>query len=265
MRVGGSLGMCLVASAPGCRLHFDPLATDDGGAAMGDGSLTTRTPDPAVLYLFDQGAGDTVRDRILAPLDLQIEDPAAATWFEGGLRFDVPNRMTHLSLASKIVTPCLASGEITIEAWVKTPHAMQPGTTGPFRIVALSFDAIDANFMLGQEVGGLYFRLRTTTGGTDGEPGFVMPFMATTTPLHVVMVHAKDGTELLYLNNQLAALNTRSGAMTNWDGSYKLVMGNERVDDRPWLGDFHLVAIYPRALTADEIDANFTAGPDPEL
>ncbi len=47
---------------------------------------------------------------------------------------------------------------------------------------------------------------------------------------------------------------------SNWDSSFQLQLGNEGSLDRPWRGEIHLVAIYDRALTAQEVWTNYTAG-----
>ena len=50
------------------------------------------------------------------------------------------------------------------------------------------------------------------------------------------------------------------GAMANWNGKYRLALANELSSDRPWLGTFHLVAIYSRDLSAGEVAEHFKAG-----
>jgi VanZ family protein len=46
----------------------------------------------------------------------------------------------------------------------------------------------------------------------------------------------------------------------NWDPDYPLQLGNEVTLDRPWLGKIFLLAIYDRALSPDEVLANFLEG-----
>jgi glycopeptide antibiotics resistance protein len=48
--------------------------------------------------------------------------------------------------------------------------------------------------------------------------------------------------------------------LNGWDPSYPLLIGNETTLDRPWLGKIYFLALYPRALTAEEIKAQFQAG-----
>jgi glycopeptide antibiotics resistance protein len=45
-----------------------------------------------------------------------------------------------------------------------------------------------------------------------------------------------------------------------WDSQYRLQFGNETTMNRPWLGKMYLVALYRRALSADEVNKNFDAG-----
>jgi glycopeptide antibiotics resistance protein len=48
---------------------------------------------------------------------------------------------------------------------------------------------------------------------------------------------------------------------TNWDPEFPFQLGNEATLDRPWRGNLYLVAVYDRALTAQDVRTNFTAGP----
>lgn len=48
---------------------------------------------------------------------------------------------------------------------------------------------------------------------------------------------------------------------SNWNPTYRLLLGNEGTMNRPWLGTLHLVAVYDRALASDEITTHFSLGP----
>ena len=53
------------------------------------------------------------------------------------------------------------------------------------------------------------------------------------------------------------------GTFEEWDvgtEEYRLAVGNELTLDRDWLGQLHLVAVFDRALTEDEVEQNFLAG-----
>ena len=45
-----------------------------------------------------------------------------------------------------------------------------------------------------------------------------------------------------------------------WNSRFTFQIGNEATLDRPWVGEVHVVALYSRALSADEIRDNFLEG-----
>jgi hypothetical protein len=53
------------------------------------------------------------------------------------------------------------------------------------------------------------------------------------------------------------------GDFSTWDNSYLFALANELQDDRPWLGEFHLVAVYSAALSGTEVQQNYQAGANP--
>jgi hypothetical protein len=162
--------------------------------------------------------------------------------------------------ATALATACLESNEVTVEAWVQPASLDQ---TGPARIVTLSSDPSTRNFTLGQEGDRYIVRLRTTQTNLGGSPDFEALKGSLTTDLtHVVFTRAADGIVRIYINGKLVALGQRLGDLSNWADDLRLGLGNELTRDRPWLGSIHLVAIYSRALSEDEIRANLEAGPD---
>ena len=50
------------------------------------------------------------------------------------------------------------------------------------------------------------------------------------------------------------------GDLSNWEDGFRLALANETSHDRPWRGTYHLVAIYDRALSANDVQQNFAAG-----
>lgn len=43
------------------------------------------------------------------------------------------------------------------------------------------------------------------------------------------------------------------GDFSNWNHTYRLSLGNTVIGDRPWLGTYHRVALYNRALSPAEV------------
>jgi hypothetical protein len=79
---------------------------------------------------------------------------------------------------------------------------------------------------------------------------------------HLVYTRNTNGQTALYVNGKEQARNTIDGTLANWDPDYRLCLANELTRDRPWLGTLHRIALFDRALTADEAGRLFAAGPD---
>lgn len=216
-----------------------------------------------VLYIFDEGSGTMVNDvsGVGEPLDLTVSDLAAVRWISGALAIDTPAVISSAGAATKVIDAARTNNELTIEAWVSPANTTQGG---PARIVALSVDPHPhgANFMLGQEATSYDVRLRTTETDQYGRPSLTTPSGTLSSALtHVVYTRDVSGTTCLYLDGVLLASGSVGGDFSAWSDSYVLALGNEPTGDRPWLGEFHLVAIFDRALSQAEVDQNFHIGP----
>ncbi len=223
---------------------------------------------PLVQYDFTAGAGDTVldvsgRDE---PLDLSIDDLGAATWSDDGLTLNSATHLYTTNPANRVGDACVASGEVSIEAWI-TPASATQG--GPARIVTYSNSIWARNFTLGQGLSdgtaadAFDLRLRTSDTDINGLPSTTTPTgTVTTDPLHVIAVREATGELRIYVNDVdvLSGAGGVDGTFDNWNTGYKIVLGNELSNDTPWLGTFHLVAIYGFALSPDQVHQNFMAG-----
>ncbi len=151
-----------------------------------------------------------------------------------------------------------------MEAWIAPDNATQ---SGPARIVTMSQDTGDRNFMLGQAEDAYVLRLRTSATDSNGQPSGHTPAGDASPALtHLVATRSVDGLRHVYVNGRLRGRNRISGDFSTWDDSWGFGLGNElSPDDRAWLGTFHLVAVYCRALTGLEVARNFFVGADPEL
>lgn len=238
------------------------------------------------FYDFEEGAGTSVLDSagFGDPLNLTIHDPSAVTWGNGFLSLEddtvvssasaenVPSEGTAMKLFSAIGGDS-GSGSITIETWV-TPAEFDKG--GPARIVTMSFDPTNRNFTLGQNVENYQARFRTTSAGNNGSDIRRESDLGVDTVLtHLVYTRDPSGDAFIYIDGDESPLlpgNQSSGPLTgevtNWNETYDFAIGNEltwAVDDiavRSFLGEFHMVAIYGRPLSADEVKAHFDLGKD---
>ncbi len=221
------------------------------------------------LYLFDEAGGRTVRDRSgLSPaLDLHIRDASAVRWERRGLAVRSPTVIVTGGPATRVIRACKRTNEITVEAWVQ-PAGIAQARPGPGRILTISRDTTQRNIALrqGKASGDTDFyevRVRTTRTDLRGRPSMATPRGSLTARLtHVVFTRARDGRAVIYVNGTARAQAVRSGDLSNWSERFRLGLANELAEDRPWLGLYRRVAVYSRALTAREVQANYRAGAD---
>jgi len=214
------------------------------------------------LYDFRLAKGNVVKDRSGAgqPLNLTIESPKNVRRSEGALEVRGSALIRSGKPAAKVFNAVRRSGEITIEAWVRPANTRQDG---PARIVTLSGNTSERNFTLGQEGDTIDVRLRTTKTSGNGAPSLGGPKRSLAPKLtHIVYTRNRGGRARLFIDGKPRAEKRIVGATSNWNANYRLALANELSRDRPWLGTFHLVAIYSRDLSPVEVAAHFNAGVD---
>lgn len=213
-----------------------------------------------VLYDFTEGNGQTVHDRSGSgpSLDLTIEKSAGVKWSNGVLTVDASASIVSPKPAKKIIDAVMKSNAISIEAWLKPANDSQ---SGPARIISLSTDTSGRNVTLGQDKNAFDVRLRATGSDKNGIPSTASPAKSAQPRLtHVVFTRDSAGAAIIYVDGKPVANKKVSGDFSNWDNSYRLALANEITNDRPWLGELHLVAIYSRALSTKDVQQHFSAG-----
>lgn len=229
---------------------------------------TARTIQPVVVYDFSEGSGSTVGDSgVGPPLDLAIADPGAVTWVPGGgLRIDASTTISSGTAAQKVNDAVVASGELTVEAWI---HPSSADQDGPARIVSISADSKNRNLTLGQGRWGkqpttVYdLRLRSSATNANGQPATTTPSGAVSTALqHVVSTRDPDGTTRIYVDGVLVRTGSAGGDL-DWVGSHPLLLGNEVEGNRPWLGTYCHVSLHDVALTQEEVGQRHADGCQP--
>ena len=214
-----------------------------------------------VLYEFDEGAGEVVKDKsgVGEPLNLTISDMNGVTWLEGGGLAVTGDKVAIRTdeAATKLIEALQASNQITIEA-VLTPQ--DTTQEGPARIVSLSRDPGVRNFTLGQTKEQYILRLRTSETDKQGQPDIVTDEgVVEAKRQHVVVTYDGFFNAGIFVDGELKRQGVRSGDFSTWDDSFRLVLANEDSLDRQWRGKIELVAIYSRALSRDEVKRNFAA------
>ncbi len=227
-------------------------------------------PDLLVEYTFKDGSGDTISDvsGVGEPLDLVVEVPANVSWIPGGgLSFDDVDLAKSEGPATKIIEACKASNAITIIVWVK-PDNLE--LTGPARAFTLSANPSNRNFTFGQDLTGYQIRLRTTVTGNNGvNPALSAPDTVDLNKMsRLAYTHDAAGDTVFYVDGAEVATANIGGDFSNWNDTYQLGIGHElnRADDlgRMWLGEYHYLAIYSRALTENEINSIVGAPVEPQ-
>jgi len=258
-----------VFPSEGCPIDQDcSLQTGDcvdgGTGGVGGAPPLMRVDDGLILlYAFDEGSGPTVADQssVTPKLDLTIADPGNVTWSTNHITINAATALSTAGAATKVQTRAEASGELTVEAWIKPANITQ---NGPARIITMSPDPYLRNFMLGQDANTYAARFRAD-GEADWDNGsptvFTTAGTATSALTHVVHTHRADGAEVIYIDGVEDLTFMRMGATTMWDATYRIVVANEGTNNRAWLGELHLIAVYDRALDAAEVDQNFMVGP----
>ncbi|MGH7451148.1 MAG: PKD domain-containing protein, partial [bacterium] len=223
------------------------------------------------LYAFEENDGTIVHDVAGAgtPLDLVINDPAAVSWITGGLKLSKPALLATKGPAKRLVEAVKKSNAITIEAWIKP---MASNHKGLARIVTISGGPAARNFTLGQNNNSCHVSLRTTkTNATASNKALAGGVMNAGDLSHLVCMREASGLTRLYLDGNEVSRRVIDGKFdSSWDADFALALGNEPgwnggLDGRAWLGSFHLVAIYSRALSPDEVKQNFDFGADANL
>ncbi|MBN1671115.1 MAG: FecR domain-containing protein [Kiritimatiellae bacterium] len=232
---------------------------------------------PEVLYTFEERQGPTIRDvsGVGRPLDLRIPEPGAVRWLPGGgLSVREPTLLASAVPAEKVTDACRASGEVTVEVWIRPANSVQGATRqdGPARIVTLSDGYQTRNITLGQWADRFHVRVRRTGTGLGGEPAPVTRPAARTRPMHVVFTRARSGAMKFFVDGTDVYEGTEAdsqvhddppvspGDLLDWSREFRLGLANEFGGQRAWLGEYYLVAIYSRALTADEVGRNYRLG-----
>jgi hypothetical protein len=212
------------------------------------------------LYNLADAADGVVPDAsdVEEPLALVADDASLFAPVPGGLELSGASLIASDEPATALVAACMKTNEITVEAWVRADDVKQGG---PARVITCSVDSASRNFTLGQSGDRWDMRLRTTATSSNGTPSLsTEPGTVTTDLAHLVYTRDAEGQTRFYINGEEVARGEVAGDFSNW-GSWRFALGNELTRDRTWLGEIHLVAIYSRALTADEIARNFAIPP----
>lgn len=242
----------------------------------GDGLLANsggRYEDNVIaLYEFKAGEGQTAFDTSGVSPALNLTLSGNVDWVGGwgiDLRpasendqgFMVPAGKAQGSTADsrKLHTLLTASGEYSIEAWVAPGNITQEDA----RIVSYSGSATTRNVTLSQTLQ-RYEVLHRSTTSDENTPFSTQDadMLLQATLQHVVVNYSPGNGRQIFINGEASGDvdPDPAGLLSEWDDSFALVLGNETDGNSPWQGAIRMVAIHNRALTPEQIKANFEVG-----
>lgn len=224
-----------------------------------------RYEDSAVaLYNFKEGSGNKTADKING-INLTLNDDVS--WVGGwGIRFQggQAGAAADPETTKTLINAIQETGELSIEAWVVPGNVSQEG---PARIVTISSGETERNIMLGQTLYNYDFSLRNTMSDLNGEPMLSTPDddeALQATLQHVVATfHPLEGRKI-YVNGELITTDADQGFefgnLNNWDKGLRLFLGEEVGHKYSWDGIIRMLAFHNKALTPEQIMANYDAG-----
>ncbi|MBK7105281.1 MAG: VCBS repeat-containing protein [Ignavibacteriae bacterium] len=211
-----------------------------------------------VLYDFSETSGTTVNDRsnVGTPLNLTITNGSLVTWNNPGLKINGDINIKSSVAATKIISACKATNEVTYEAWFMPQDTSRDVVSRMLTLTNNNIHTTNLKFwQLNDDYG---FHCRTSTSPENGAEWKIFDFDVKLT--HFVFTHSADGVIKLYMDNEIVAQDTVTGDFSTWDDSYFLFIGSDYGTFRYWLGTFYLNAIYSKALTDEEVEQNYLAG-----
>jgi len=194
--------------------------------------------------------------------------------------------------ATKVIEAAKRTNQLTVEVWYR-PGSDRPilPPSNPIRVLSIAPRGTQShhnrNFILQQgqwqsKTADFYHvRLRSTAQGTEADEGLktattiqakIQPSgnQPNTHPWqlnHVVYTWDGKGTGRIYVDGELQSEKQFAASeadcinsLSAWNGQYFLALGKDPDGQWPGRGEFQLVAIYDRALTAQDVAQNFKAG-----
>ncbi|MCB0115273.1 MAG: Ig-like domain-containing protein, partial [Caldilineaceae bacterium] len=243
---GGVYGLCPTSNDPPSGAPYEENPRVDHGLQA--------------LYTFNEGNGNTIYDvsGVGTAMNLVIADPGQIQWIDGGLDVNGATLIATEGAATKLINAVSWNSAFTFEAWVVPPAS--PAAANAV-IAALAQDSTDRNFSLWQQDNRYHMALKTSATSISGLPALSSPEDSVEAKL-VQLVFTRDaaGEERIYIDGVPVANATIDGLITNWDNSFRLTIANDLTGNSVWDGQYHLMAIYNRALSLGEIYQNLDAG-----
>lgn len=153
-------------------------------------------------------------------------------------------------IGRELVEACRKTNELTIEAAITPARSDQ---AGPARIISFSSNPTARNFLLGQDHESLIFELNTRPGGATA----VKLGKLTAGKLQHVVVSYTKGLLQCFVDGAAIPMTAKvQGDFSGWT-EQQLVFGDEYTGKYNWSGRMEGIAIFNRALTAEEASRHY--------
>ncbi|MCR9095888.1 MAG: LamG domain-containing protein [bacterium] len=156
------------------------------------------------------------------------------------------------------------SQQYTLEMWLAPANITQDG---PARIFTYSRSTGQRNMMLGQVAYQYIARNRSFSTETNGNGSpeletYDVDQDAQATLQHVVLTYDQVAGRRIYVDGRWTddIDETPSSRLWNWLTNQQVIIGNERSNDRPWIGKVRFAAVYDRVMPAAAVRQNYEAG-----
>jgi cytochrome c553 len=215
------------------------------------------------LYQFKTGSGSIAYDTsgVLPGLDLTLT--GNVTWVGGwGINIAAGGKAQGSTEASqKLATLIQSTGEFSLEAWIAPANVTQKTA----EIISYSGGDTTRNMTLSQQLQQYEAEVRSSKTSDNGDPPLLTAVAnnsAQASLQHVVLTFDPVSGRKLYVNGVFTkdVDPQGGGSLASWDNTFALVIGAETSSDRPWQGVVRMLAIHNRALTAAQVQQNFSAG-----
>jgi hypothetical protein len=215
-----------------------------------------------VLYRFTEGKGAIVEDhgKLGPPLNLHIPAPRVVRWLPGqGLELLEPTMPVSRETAAKLMA---LNGAGTFECWISaTTLYPQTGWQGClFAWDAMDGAAVRRNFAVGFHSWSLLLAsgpgslIQVGSPNSLRVPGLRMGLR------HIVITWDGANTRI-YMNGTRLLEQAYNWRADQWSKDALLYLGNQLGDSRTYLGTYYLLALHDRALTEEQVQRHYQAGP----
>ncbi|MCC7111860.1 MAG: thrombospondin type 3 repeat-containing protein, partial [Deltaproteobacteria bacterium] len=264
--------------APATDYLYRIVAVQDGppGASSPPRDAGCTTPpariDDGLIARWDfvEGTGDVALDRsgLVPPIDLHAEGEGWQWLPGGGVQFTGESWASRFAAtaesAQRVFSAPTEAGALTIELFVANDFLEQ---NGPTRLLSYSLDSSHRNFTLGVRTRDLDFRLRTAATGLNGSTdNLEASDVFADEQIHHLVAVFDEGVQRVYVDGRLRREVADIGLLLPppipgaWDPTYRLLIGDEDLANRQFVGRVYLASLYARALTAAEVRQSLHAG-----